>query len=147
MGRPMEAKMQVSTAKSDSSAAGILRGIFRKQRTVKDREEIAHVDSKQLKRALKGFIEELRAVQSAIHSGHVPSADNLEKTRLELVKALSTASIGSELAALQKLLKGAIVELIAALRTPGISVAALQSILERHEKELPQSENFWELTI
>lgn len=154
-GRPMQTRMQVSSAKSDSGA-GILPGILRKHRTVKDREEIAQVDSKQLKRALKDFIEEFRAVQSAIHSGHVPSADNLEKARLEVVKALSTAPVGTELAGLQKLLKGAIVELIAALRTPGISVAVLQSILERHKKEFeksfheiesPKNAPFWESTI
>jgi Ca-activated chloride channel family protein len=154
--RAMDAKMQVSTAKSDSSATGILGGIFRKHRTMTDREEIARVDSKQLKPALKDFIQEFRAVESAIHSGHVPSADNLEKTRLEVMKALSSAAAGLELAALQKLLRGAIVELITALRTPGISVATLQSILERykkdfeksfHEIESPRSEHFWESTI
>lgn len=155
MAQPMKARMQVSE-KSDSGAAGVLRGIFRKHRTVEDGEEVARVDSKQLKRPLKEFIQEFRAVQSAIHSGHVPSADKLEKTRLEVMKALSSTPAGVELAALQKLLKGAIVELIAALRTPGISVATLQSILERHKKdfeksfheiESPQSAPFWESTI
>jgi hypothetical protein len=154
-GRPMDARMQVSSPKSDSGA-GILRGIFRKHRTVKDREDLAQVDSKKLKRALKDFVQEFRAVQSAIHSDHIPSADKLEQTRLEVMKVLSTAPVLTELAALQKLLKGAIVELIAALRTPGISVATLQSILERHKKafeksfheiESPQSEHFWESTI
>ena len=122
MGRPMDARMQVSSPKSDSGAAGIFRGIFRKHRTVKDREEITQVDSKKLKRALKDFIQEFRAVQSAIQSDHIPSADKLEQTRLEVMKELTMAAVGIELAALQKLLKGAIVELIAALRTPGISI-------------------------
>jgi hypothetical protein len=46
--------------------------------------------------------------------------------------------------------------LIAALRTPGIRVADVQSILERHKKEFEtsfseiesrQSQHFWESTI
>jgi len=156
MGRPMEARMQVTSAKADSGIAGIFRGVLRKHRTLKDQEEITPVDSKQLKHALKDFIQEFRAVQSSIHAGHVPSADNLEKTRLEVMKALSIAAVGTKLAMLQKLLKGAIVELIAALRTPGISAATLQSILERyknefeksfHEIESGQSEHFWEKMI
>ncbi|HEY7160380.1 MAG TPA: VIT domain-containing protein [Acidobacteriota bacterium] len=156
MGRPMEARMQVASAKSGSDVAGIFRGIFRKHRTVKDREDLAQVDSKKLKGALKDFIQEFRAVQSEIHAGHIPSADKLEQTRLEVMKELSTSPAGPELAALQKLLKGAIVELIAALRTPGIAVAVLQSILERHKKEFeksfnevesPKSTPFWESTV
>lgn len=156
MGRPMEARLQVASTKSDSGVAEIFRGIFRKHRTEKDREDLAQVDSKKLKHALKDFIQEFRAVQSAIHSGNIPSADNLEKTRLEVMKELSTAPVGPGLTALQKLLKSAIVELIAALRTPGISVAALQSILERHKEEFEksfdeieskQNEHFWESTI
>ncbi len=155
-GRPMDARMQVSSPKSHSGAAGIFRGIFRKHGTVQNPEEITKVDSKKLKRALKDFIQEFRAVESAIHSGHVPSADKLEKTRLEVMKVLSATPVGTELAALQKLLKGAIVELIAALQTPGISANTLQSILDRHKKEFeksfheiesPQSEHFWESTI
>jgi Ca-activated chloride channel homolog len=155
MGQPMQARMQVS-AKSDSGVAGILRGVLRKHRTVEEVEETAPVNSKEVKRALKNFIQVFRAVQSAIHSGHIPSADNLEKSRVELMKALSTVAIGTQLAALQKLLKGAIVELIAALRTPGISVATLESILGRHEKEFekmfheiesPHRTPFWESTI
>ncbi|MCI0615672.1 VIT and VWA domain-containing protein [bacterium] len=156
MAHPMKTRMQASSPKSDSGAAGIFRGIFRKHGTVKDLEDLAQVDSKKLKRALKDFIQEFRAVQSAIHSNHIPSADKLEQTRLEVMKVLSTTPVLTELAALQKLLKGAIVELIAALRTPGISVATLQSILERHKKafdksfhgiESPQSTPFWESTI
>jgi hypothetical protein len=147
--------MQVSS-KAESRAPGIFRGILRKHRTVKDPEDLTAVDSKVLKAALKEFIEEFRAVQSAIHSGRIPSADKLEKTRLELMKALSSAPVLTEMGALQKLLRGAIVELIAALRTPGISLTTLQSILERHKKEFeksfyeidsPQNTPFWESTI
>jgi Ca-activated chloride channel family protein len=151
----MKIRMQVSS-KAESRAPGIFRGILRKHRTVKDPEDLTAVDSKVLKAALKEFIEEFRAVQSAIHSGRIPSADKLEKTRLELMKALSSAPVLTEMGALQKLLRGAIVELIAALRTPGISLTTLQSILERHKKEFeksfyeidsPQNTPFWESTI
>jgi hypothetical protein len=141
-----------------SKATKAITGIFR-ERGVKEPAKKAaapRADDRAVEKAYNDFAKAFSDARAAVHVGNVPSADELERTRDRLLKALSESNLGAQLPAVQKFLRGAAVEIIAALRTPNITAAALLPIFERHksafeavrlEAELLTGGSFWESTI
>ena len=132
-----------------SRPSSLLKGLFRKHtRDVDPKQKPA--DSKALKEAVKDFMKAFDGVQKAIESGQVPSGKQLEKTRKQLIKLMPDTG---EYAALGRLLNGVVTELLTALRSPGIEVSTLQSILNQNKKTIDeafrevQPTAFWESTI
>jgi hypothetical protein len=64
------------------------------------------------------------------------SADALEKARAELLKLLANYAAADKLPLLQRFLRSDMVQLIAALKTPGITASAAQPIVEAAAKAL-----------
>lgn len=87
-------------------------------------------------KALAALVQAVADARTALAAGRVPPADALEKARANLLKALAASDLGQRLPALQRFLRAAAVELVAALRTPGIAAAALTPLFERHAKAL-----------
>ena len=83
--------------------------------------------------ALAGALEQAR---SALAAGAVPDAGPVEAARTALLHLLAAASVGVEVAALQRLLRSGLLELVAALHTPGTPVAALLALCIAREQEL-----------
>lgn len=156
-------KKQARPSGMADKAKGALSAIFGKP----EREEAAQdggvapakptprpADRAPVEKAFAAFLAALQDVQVALGAGRAPSADALEKARAELVRLLSASPVASELPALQRYLRAAAVELVAALRTPGITAAAARAVLDRHGKDLDAARaelagpaSFWEGSV
>ncbi len=112
----------------------------------KRREEAASnaraIDAEQFSKAvsaLENFAKALGAAWEAIDRGTIPSIEEVEKTRRELMQILSTLSITEKMPLLQKFLRNEAVEFIAAVK--GASDAqCLVSIVKRHQVEFEQAD-------
>jgi len=115
--------------------------------------------SKSEERAFRKALEALRnsmvEARSALVLGAVPPAGALEKARKALQRELSGSALGTKLAALQRLLRSGLLELVAALQSGGTTAAAVLPVLQRCLKEFeealregtPEEERFWEAAV
>jgi Ca-activated chloride channel family protein len=86
----------------------------------------------EIAKALDALMRTVAAARTEVEAGRVPSADPLEHARTTLLQALAESDLGVRLPELQRFLRTAVIELIAALRTPGITTAALRTLFDRH---------------
>lgn len=118
--------------------------------------------SKAQEKAFRKALEALEALRKAIAEaraeldrGQVPAAGAIEKARKALQKELSGSALGTRLGALQRFLRSALLELVAALAAKGSTVAQVRPVFEKCEKELeealregtPREERFWETMV
>ncbi|HVY61424.1 MAG TPA: VWA domain-containing protein, partial [Planctomycetota bacterium] len=85
-------------------------------------------------RGIEKFGRALEAARAELQAGRVPPPEDLEMARAELLRALAGSELGLRLPALQRFLRGAAAELVAALRDPRSEAAALRGLLDRHAK-------------
>ncbi|MGV8119517.1 MAG: VIT domain-containing protein [Candidatus Xenobiia bacterium LiM19] len=80
---------------------------------------------KALEKAIQDALDELKAHR-------LPKVEALEEARNNVMKVLAESDRSSDVPALQKFIRTAAVELIAALRTPGIAPDSLIPLFEKH---------------
>lgn len=78
-----------------------------------------------LEKVIAEALEELKA-------GRLPMADPLDAARNNVLGALAGSDRSSDVPALQKFIRTAAMELIAALRTPGVQPGSLVPLFEKH---------------
>jgi hypothetical protein len=118
-------------------------------------------DQSSLVRAYEKLSEALSVILKEIEAGKTPDAQSLSEAREEMLKALATSPIASEVPKMQKFLRVDLHELIAALRS-NISGAgdiarlgaecklALEDAQREFEhllKNAPSKINFWEASV
>ncbi|MGV8123190.1 MAG: VIT domain-containing protein [Candidatus Xenobiia bacterium LiM19] len=109
-----EAKPVLPEGKKDAAAAGT--------------ETLGSAAGK-LEKVIAEALEELKA-------GRLPMADPLDAARNAVLGALAGSDRSSDVPALQKFIRTAAMELIAALRTPGVQPGSLVPLFEKHLDEL-----------
>ncbi|MEW6730698.1 MAG: VIT domain-containing protein [Acidobacteriota bacterium] len=92
-----------------------------------------------IRQALGLFEKALKTAEAEINAGRVPTAAAIEKARVALLKAIAESDLATQLPTLQRFLRTAAVELVAALETEGITTVTLQPIIERHKKAFEQA--------
>jgi Ca-activated chloride channel homolog len=115
-----------------SRAAGKISETLKGRSDKSDEGADNRAEREAVEKALAIFAKALSDARAEVDADLIPSPDPLEKARAELVKVLSGSSLGTELPALQRFLRTEAVELVAALRTTGITVAVLKPLFERH---------------
>jgi Ca-activated chloride channel family protein len=110
----------------------------------------------EVEKALDALKKAFAAAHAEVKAGRVPEADALEKARKELMLAL-TSEIGQRLGLLQRFLRSALMEIVAAVGTPGVTAAQLAPMFDQHAKaldaaaaEMKQASGdaaFWESTV
>lgn len=117
---------------------------------------------RELENAIEDLARALRETRTELAAGRKPAPDAIERTRAQLVKVLGRSEIGTRMPAMQRFLRSAAVEIVAALGS-GMPTAALLELLDRHGKTFeearkeasdqiraaPTSEKgaFWESTV
>jgi Ca-activated chloride channel family protein len=118
-------------------------------------DKISKSEEKAFAKALEALKKALAAIRAEIDKGGVPDGKSLEKARKALQKELAGSALGTKLAALQKLLRSRLLELVAALESKGVTAPAIKPVLEACEKEFdealregtPKEERFWETMV
>ncbi len=117
-----------------------------------------------VERAIEAFAKAFESAGAEVDAGRVPPADPLEKARKALLDALAATDLGLAVPKLQRFLRSAAVEVVAALSTPGAGADALRPLLARHAAALadarkeaaaalgaaaggPRGGAFWEGTV
>jgi Ca-activated chloride channel family protein len=98
-------------------------------------------------KAIAALAQALNDARAMFERGIFPAVKPIEQARQSLMNALAQSGAGMEFAALQKLLRSTLVELVAALSTGS---AASVKLIDRAQKEFDaatQPRNFWEAGI
>jgi hypothetical protein len=125
------------------------------QETTRGPEKVSASEEKDFRKALEALRKALREARAELENGTIPSADRIEKARKAMQKELATSALGVRLGALQRFLRSALLELVAALGLPGVTGAQVRGLLDRCEKELEESlqagteaeDRFWEAMV
>src|SRR5882672_5755754 len=112
-------------------------------------------ERKSFEKALEVLKQALSAARSELSAGKIPSAGAIERARKALMKELGGSILGTKLAALQKLLRTGLLELVAALGAAAPAEApSLASALDRCVRDLDDAVSssvtepkFWEKMI
>jgi Ca-activated chloride channel family protein len=112
-------------------------------------EKPTKAQEKAFARAVDALRKALDVARAAAEEGVVPSADPIEKARKALLKELAGSPLGARLGALQKLLRGALLELVAALRAraPAASLLPLFDRCAKGLEEAAAEPRFWEQSV
>jgi Ca-activated chloride channel family protein len=121
----------------------------------KTRERVSASEEKEFRKALEALRKALSEARAELEKGTVPSPDRIEKARKTLQKELATSALGTRLGALQRFLRSALLELVAALGLPGTTDHEVRPLFDRCEKELEESllagsakeDRFWESMV
>lgn len=92
---------------------------------------VPDVDRKEFARLLAELSKRLDEAGGDVERGRVPEAEPIERARAALMKALSGSAAGERLGQLQRLLRGILRELVAALRAKGATSADAGPLVER----------------
>jgi Ca-activated chloride channel homolog len=126
--------------------------MLNKQRTVRGKEQFikdsevskadndasSKVEREAVEKALQIFAKAIADARAEVEAGRVPSSDQIEKARTELVKVLAGLNLGIELPGLQRFLRTEAVELVVALNTKCITAVVLKPFFEKHGKTFEQ---------
>jgi hypothetical protein len=109
-------------------------------------------DTTGIEKALDALAKAYAAARAEVKAGRVPKADGLEQARKELMKALAASVVGQQLGKLQKFLRSALMEIVAALGTAGATASSIAPLFERHAEALAEAAKelktpFWEGSI
>jgi Ca-activated chloride channel family protein len=148
---PSSPMMQI--ADRQGGPVSIVKDFFRKRRAEVPAKKMS-VNMKQLKHAVKEFMDAFVAFMKSIRKGNLPSVKILERTRKELDGLIAQSS---EYPAVQNLLNGVIAELLSLMNTPGIDATTLQNVLDKNQRAIQDAFRevdggsgaapFWESTI
>lgn len=112
----------------------------KRQRKPKEKEGVpgalAAAERAALVRAIEVLGRAFEEVCAAIAAGRLPAADDLEHARRQLVTALAATLVAAELGGFSRLVRTALLELVAALRSPGASIAVIAARLEAINRDL-----------
>lgn len=89
-------------------------------------------------RTLRALLAALSDAQTTLENGGIPVADSLENARTELMEALAASELGIKLAALQRFLRSALIEILALLKHPGVTAGTLSALLHKHVPALAE---------
>jgi Ca-activated chloride channel family protein len=153
---PMSCKPSPSPSKSKK----MLGGLFRSKEEAEDinvpeEKPVSASERKAFEKAVEALKDALAAARSELSAGRIPPVGPVDKARKALLQALGGSTLGTTLAALQRLLRSGLLELVAALASSAPSDApALASRLDRCLSDLkdavkPASSGlkFWEKMI
>lgn len=146
----------VGEAKEKQEEAKTVLPAGEKDAAVLKKDPVASAAGK-LEKAIAEALEELKA-------GRLPIADPLDVARSAVLDALAKSDRSSDLPALQKFIRTAAMELIAALKAPGATADSLVTLFEKHlaafrsvvleiisvgggTKKVVKDEPFWESSI
>jgi Ca-activated chloride channel family protein len=111
-------------------------------------------DVKSFEKSFEALRKALEAAKARLEKGQVPSAGPVDQARKALIRELAGSPLGTALGSLQRLLRSAILELVAALGAPGASASALLPAVERALRSLDDAARegnvapkFWEKMI
>jgi Ca-activated chloride channel family protein len=128
----------------------------------KDDEEInlpqeqgpSDAEKKAVEKAVGALRKALEAAKAELGKGRVPSPKAIDQARKALIKELAGSPLGTTLGALQRLLRSALLELVAAMGAKDASASALLPALDAVLKSLGESApagdaspKFWEKMI
>jgi Ca-activated chloride channel family protein len=89
--------------------------------------------------ALEEFVRALNEARAALDAGRIPSAQEFEKARAALAKALASYADADRLPALQRFLRTAALELAAALASAAAGAAELKALFARHAEAFEEA--------
>jgi Ca-activated chloride channel family protein len=137
-----------------------LGGLFGKkegdERTeVREESKVSSSERKAFDKAVGALKDALAAARSQLSAGRIPPVGPVERARKALLSALGASALGTQLAALQRLLRTGLLELSAALAASAPAEASsVASLLDRCRAELdealrqgPAESKFWEKTV
>lgn len=96
-------------------------------------------DFRPVLKALEDLVQALADARKELDAGRMPPPEPLEKARAQLVAVLSGSSLATEMPQMQRFLRAAAVELVAALRTIGANAAQLRPLFERQAKAFEEA--------
>ena len=108
---------------------------------------------------MEAFSRALRSARDELAASRVPGAEALDKARKDLLKVVTASPLGPHLPLLQRFLRAAAVELVAACAAAGANSQILKDLFERHAKAFEDArletervlaagpERFWEETV
>ena len=127
------------------------------------RERGPLADRVRIEAALQDLISVVASARVELAAGRLPQPEPLERARAALLNSLAASSLGVELPLLQKFLRSAAVELVAALGSATATAASLVPVFDRHAAALVEARDqariplgaatraapgsFWEATI
>jgi hypothetical protein len=92
-----------------------------------------------VERALSAFADALAGARRELEAGRVPPATPLDVARKALLERLAASDLGTELPALQRFLRSAAVEIVAALAAPGVTAAQALEVFDRHARAFEEA--------
>jgi hypothetical protein len=155
---PMSAKPSPSPMKKRS--ANVFGKLLRSKETSEDISapeelKVSASDRKAFEKAVEDLQDALAAARSELSAGRIPTVRKLDQARRALQRLLGASPLGTALAALQRLLRTGLLELVAALASGSPSDApALSSRLDRCVSDLKDAakpggpeKKFWEKMV
>jgi hypothetical protein len=126
-------------------AGGLLRSLgaglgslFERREAKRAPEPRQTSDPKPIRAAVDALVKAFEAARAEAEKGTVPPAEPLEKARRALMGALADDALGQELGELQRFVRTALAEILAAIRG-GASAAEIAALFARHAKALDQA--------
>ncbi|HVE38976.1 MAG TPA: VIT domain-containing protein [Planctomycetota bacterium] len=111
-------------------------------------------ERKAFEKAVGALRKALKAAKAELEKGKVPSPKAIDQARKALIQELAGSPLGTTLGALQRLLRSALLELVAAMGAKGATTSVLLPALEAALKSLGESApageasaKFWEKMI
>jgi Ca-activated chloride channel family protein len=155
---PMSAKPSPSPMKKRS--ANVFGKLLRSKESSEDISapeelKVSASDRKAFEKAVEDLQDALTAARSELSAGRIPTVRKLDQARRALQRLLGASPLGTALAALQRLLRTGLLELVAALASGSPSDApALSSRLDRCVSDLKDAakpggpeKKFWEKMV
>ncbi len=108
-------------------------------------------DTVDIQKALDALVKAFAKAHAEVKAGRVPKADDLDKARTELMKALAASVVGQQLGKLQRFVRSALMEILAAMKA-GASAASLAPLFDKHAPLLDEAKRelhtpFWEGSV
>ncbi len=153
---PMSCKPSPSPSKSKKMFSGLFgRKEAAEDISVPEEKPVSASERKAFEKAVEALNDALAAARSELSAGRIPAVGPVDKARKALLHAIGGSTLGTTLAALQRLLRTGLLELVAALASSAPSdTPALASRLDRCASDLkdalkPASSGlkFWEKMI
>lgn len=111
-----------------------------------------------LKEAIMAVLDWFKQAQQQLQQGDLPDSAALEQARQSLLQQLAQDELADQLPQVQRFLRREVVEWLAALDTPGVTAAHLQTLWQQHSGVFSQVQaemqqvfgekpSFWEASI
>jgi Ca-activated chloride channel family protein len=152
---PPPPPMSVKPSKSKKMLAGLFGSRGSEDISVPAEKPVSASERKAFEKAVEALKDALTAARSELSAGRIPAVGPVDKARKALLQVLGGSALGTTLAALQRLLRTGLLELVAALASSAPSDApSLSSRLDRCLSDLKDAVTpatsglkFWEKMI